>query len=214
MNSSAEMDVKTAGMAGAAVEATDELLMQSYIDGDEGCLSLLIRRYERELFSYLRRMTADATLAEDVFQSAFLQVHLKRHLYERGRPFRPWLYTIATNQAIDALRRNKRHQRPSLDIEHEKGHRDAAGSLLDLVSGEEMDPHADAERGERRDLIRATVDGLTEHLRVVVVLSYFQGMKYKEIADILEIPVGTVKSRLHTAVRRLAEEWERLGLTF
>ena len=61
-------------------------------------------------------------------------------------------------------------------------------------------------------MIRAAVDGLSEHLRTVVALSYYQGMKYKDIADILGIPVGTVKSRLHTAVRRLADEWERLGL--
>jgi RNA polymerase sigma-70 factor (ECF subfamily) len=193
-------------------EVSDEWLMRGYLDGHETCLAMLIRRYERELFSYLRRLTTDATLAEDVFQNTFLQVHVKRHLYEAGRPFRPWLYTIATHQAIDALRRNRRHQRPSLDTEHEAGRYDASSTLLDLVSGEESDPHADAERSERRELVRAAVDGLAEHLRVVVVLSYYQGLKYKDIADILDIPVGTVKSRLHTAVRRLADEWERLGL--
>jgi RNA polymerase sigma-70 factor (ECF subfamily) len=196
----------------AGAEVSDEWLMKGYLEGHETCLAILIRRYERELFSYLRRLTTDATLAEDVFQSTFLQVHLKRHLYEEGRPFRPWLYTIATNQAIDALRRNRRHQRPSLDTEHDAKSCDAAASLMDLVASSAADPLAGAELAERRELVRATVDGLAEHLRSVVVLSYYQGMKYKDIADLLKIPVGTVKSRLHTAVRRLAEEWERLGL--
>jgi RNA polymerase sigma-70 factor (ECF subfamily) len=133
-------------------------------------------------------------------------------MYEAGRPVRPWLYTIATHQAIDALRRNKRHQRPSLDIEHDPGRFRAGNSLLDMVASTANDPHVDAERDERRALVRQAVDSLAEHLRVVVALSYYQGMKYKEIADILDIPVGTVKSRLHTAVHRLAEEWERMGL--
>ena len=212
MNKTSQASVTKKVLEGAGAEVSDEWLMKGYLEGHETCLAILIRRYERELFSYLRRLTTEASLAEDVFQNTFLQVHLKRHLYEEGRPFRPWLYTIATHQAIDALRRNRRHQRPSLDTDHGAGRFDAASSLLDMIAGDQSDPQADAERSERRELVRAAVDALAEHLRVVVVLSYYQGMKYKDIADVLDIPVGTVKSRLHTAVKRLADEWERLGL--
>ena len=211
MNRTKTADVSRAVPADAGAEVSDEWLFKGYLDGHESCLAMLVRRYERELFSYLRRVTGDPCLAEDVFQNTFLAVHLKKRLFEEGRPFRPWLYTIATNQAIDAMRRNKRHQRPSLDAEHDGG-RDQAGTMRDLVASDLPDPLANAEASERRELIRAVVDGLSEHLRTVVALSYYQGMKYKDIADILGIPVGTVKSRLHTAVRRLAEEWERLGL--
>lgn len=191
---------------------SDESLMHAYQQGNCSCFEVLIRRYERELYSYLRRMIPNAALAEDVFQNTFLQIHLKRNLYESGRPFRPWLYTVATNQAIDNLRRNQRHQRASLDSEHSAG-RGKATSLLDMVPGQESEPHLHAERTERQALIRSAVDRLSEHLRSVVVLSYYQGMKYKEIAGILGIPVGTVKSRLHAAIRKLGDEWEKLGLT-
>ena len=75
----------------------------------------LVRRYERELYSYLRRYLGDAEMAEDAFQAAFLQVHLKCQQFEAGRSVRPWLYTIATNQAIDAQRRSRRHRMVSLD---------------------------------------------------------------------------------------------------
>lgn len=192
---------------------SDEWLMQSYLEGNETCFSILIHRYERELYSYLRRLLADATLAEDVFQNTFLQVHLKRHLYEVGRPFRPWLYKIASHQAIDTLRRNSRHRRASLDTEREHAPNSATRNLLDVIADQGADPHANAERSERRQLVRSAVDSLAKHLRSVVVLSYYQGMKYKEIADILNIPVGTVKSRLHAAISRLGEQWEKLGLT-
>src|SRR6267142_4677247 len=88
---------------------SDEELLVGYREkGDANLFSELVHRYERELFSYLRRYLGDANMAEDAFQATFLQVHLKAHQFEEGRKVRPWLYTIATNQAIDAQRRNKR----------------------------------------------------------------------------------------------------------
>lgn len=192
---------------------SDEWLMEAYLQGDEACFGALIHRYERELYSYLRRLLVDASLAEDVFQNTFLQVHVKRHMYEIGRPFRPWLYTIATHQAIDAMRRNQRHQRPSLNTEYAGSEEDSVGSLLEMLASDSLDPSQHAERNERKTMVRAAVDQLADHMRMVVVLSYYQGMKYKEIADILDIPVGTVKSRLHAAIRRLGEHWEQMGLT-
>ena len=186
---------------------SDELLMHAHMDGNPVAFTLLTRRYERELFSYLRRMVVDPAFAEDIFQNTFLQIHLKQHLYERGRPFRPWLYTIATNQAIDAIRRNKKHQRTSLDSEHSGGKEGGGASLMNLLPADFGDPIHAAERSEKAALVRQAVDELPEHLRHVVVLSYYQGLKYKEIADVLGIPVGTVKSRLHAAIKKLVERW-------
>src|ERR1051325_3619214 len=97
-------------------DLTDEELLVRYRDtADRDAFAELVHRYERELFSYLRRYLGDANMAEDAFQATFLQVHLKAHQFEEGRKVRPWLYTIATNQAIDAQRRNKRHRSVSLD---------------------------------------------------------------------------------------------------
>ena len=83
-------------------QQTDEELMSRYRDdGPEAVFTELVHRYERELYRYLARYLGDPSLADDVFQNTFLQVHLKRGLYENGRPFRPWLYAIATHQAVD-----------------------------------------------------------------------------------------------------------------
>src|SRR5688500_19666596 len=95
---------------------TDEELLLGYRKShDPDLFAELVKRYERELYSYLRRYLGDAEMAEDAFQAAFLQVHLKCQHYEAGRAVRPWLYTMATNQAIDAQRRNRRHRMVSLD---------------------------------------------------------------------------------------------------
>ncbi len=95
---------------------TDEQLLLRYRQtGDRELFAQLVYRYERELYSYLRRYLGEAEMAEDAFQAAFLQVHLKCDQFQIGRRFRPWLYTIATNQAIDARRRNRRHRMLSLD---------------------------------------------------------------------------------------------------
>ncbi len=75
----------------------------------------LVRRYEKELYGYLRHYLGNAEMAEDVFQQTFLQVHLKCDQFEPGRKVRPWLYTVATNQAIDYQRRNRRHRMSSLN---------------------------------------------------------------------------------------------------
>src|SRR3954469_3436222 len=109
---------------------SDEDLLLGYRESSESSLfQELVRRYERELYSYLRRYLGDAEMAEDAFQAAFLQVHLKCDQYEPGRAFRPWLYTIATNQAIDAQRRNKRHRSISLDRNTRPEGSDDVGSL-------------------------------------------------------------------------------------
>src|SRR5437762_11180622 len=100
------------------IRCSDEELLSSFRRGQREAFGVLVRRYEGELYGYLRRYLGDANLADDVFQNTFLQLFTKIGKYEPGRPVRPWLYTIATHQAIDALRRNGRHQTVSLDREH------------------------------------------------------------------------------------------------
>jgi RNA polymerase sigma-70 factor (ECF subfamily) len=185
---------------------SDEQLLQNYRqDADPAVFTELVSRYQRELYNYLRRFLGDATLAEDVFQATFLQVHVKRDVFEQGRKFRPWLYTIATNQAIDAQRRNRRHRRLSLNQPQSTG--ESLGTLLDLVAGDSGDPSLAAEGSEQSAWVRGEVEALPEPLRNAVNLVYFKGMKYRDAAKVMSVPVGTVKSRLHAAIGRLGQSW-------
>jgi RNA polymerase sigma-70 factor (ECF subfamily) len=186
---------------------SDEDLLIQFGKGTKEAFGVLVRRYERELFGYLRRYLGDSTLAEDVFQNTFLQLYVKSGQYEPGRPVRPWLYTIATNQAIDALRRQGRHQALSLDQGREELADGDVRSLLETLESRGVGPADAAESAERRDRVRASVERLPDFLRQVLVLAYYQGLKYREIADVLDIPVGTVKSRLHAALVKLQEMW-------
>ncbi|MFO0959822.1 MAG: sigma-70 family RNA polymerase sigma factor [Isosphaeraceae bacterium] len=196
--------VKALGEAEDLARETDEVLLSRYREsGRPADFNELVRRYERELYRYLARYLGDSSLADDVFQNTFLQVHQKRALYEDGRPVRPWLYSIATHQAVDALRKVGRHPAVSLDQQLDGG--GEAGSLVDLLVSDTPGPLSDLQERERQEWVRNAVAKLPETLRQTLVMAYYQDMKYREIAEALHIPVGTVKSRLHAALTKLTE---------
>lgn len=185
----------------------EDLLRRFRVSGDPSAFEALVHRYEVELFNYLRRYLGSAEMAEDVFQATFLQVHLRCDQFEEGRRFRPWLYTVATNQAIDAQRRNKRHRMVSLD--NPASGNDDVGTLVQMLAGDGRTADEQLQDEEAREWVRSAVDQLPEPLRAALVLVYHQGMKYREAADVLGIPVGTVKSRLHSAILKLNESWQQ-----
>jgi len=189
-------------------EPTDEQLFRRFrTTGDADAFAALVHRYERELFGYLRRYVANAETAEDVFQATFLQVHLKRETFDDARRFRPWLYAVATHQAIDAQRRSRRHRMAHLD-EGRPGI-DGRTTFSGGLSGREAAVDAGAEDEETRQWIAAAVAGLTEPQQSVLHLVYRKGVKYREAAERLGIPVGTVKSRLHNALAALGKSLQQ-----
>ncbi len=194
---------------------THEELLRRYRDtGQAEVFDELIRRSAGELHHYLARYLGDPTLADDVLQNTFLQVHAKCRLYQDGRPVRPWLYAIATHQAVDALRRAGRQAAVSLDQSAGAGEEVEPGALVDLLVGEEPGPLEELEEAERQQWVRDSVARLPEPLRQTLILAYYQGLKYHEIAEVLGIPLGTVKSRLHGAIARLramAQAAHRVG---
>ena len=195
--------------ASIPAEATDEELVLRYRDlGDVEAFEALVHRYERPIYLYLLRYLRSPTLAEEVFQATFLRVHEKCHLFTADRPVRPWLYSMATHLAIDALRKEGRHQVASLDrpYEDEEG---SAGALIDLLRSPVPSPLARLEAAERAEWAQRAVDELPDRQRVAILLVFFQGLKYHEVAEILQLPLGTVKSRVHKALVALNAAWRR-----
>jgi RNA polymerase sigma-70 factor, ECF subfamily len=193
--------------ADSITDCSDEELLARFCLGQTEAFGLLVKRFEKELYGYLFRYLGDRNLADDVFQNTFLQLYTKIGTYEQGKPVRPWLYTIATHQAIDALRRNGRHPTVSLEQSRNEMPDGQVQALVDLIEARGNDPLEQLEEEERRQRIRDSLQQLPDFLRQVVVLAYYQGLKYREIADILGVPVGTVKSRLHAALVKLQGLW-------
>src|SRR5690348_11640303 len=164
-------------------QPTDEVLLTRYRDeGRTEDFDALIHRYERELFRYLARYLGDPALADDVFQNTFLQVHLKKGLYEDGRPVRPWLYAIATHQAVDALRKTGRH--PTLSLDQRTGGSDSDPSaLVDLLVSDVPEPFSELQGEERKQWVQKSIARLPQGLRETLIMAYFQDMKYREIAE-------------------------------
>ncbi|MBI3468420.1 MAG: sigma-70 family RNA polymerase sigma factor [Planctomycetes bacterium] len=189
--------------------STDEQLLIRYRDvEDVAAFEELVRRYEKPLYNYLLRYLHSPSLAEDVFQVTFLRVHEKSRQFTEDRLVRPWLYSIATHAAIDALRKEGRRPSVSLDTGRAEGDEDV-GTLLNLIQAHVPSPLEQMEEGERAAWTRQAIDALPEHLRTIILLAYFQGLKLQEVAEILQLPVGTVKSRLHKALVTLHTAWQR-----
>jgi RNA polymerase sigma-70 factor, ECF subfamily len=183
---------------------TDAELLRRYLDGQSEAFGELVERYQTSLYGFLVRFTGNRTLAEDVFQETFLQVHHSAAGFDLARPFRPWLYTVAANKARDALRKKNRRQAAPLDATLTN---DTGTSYADLLPDELPGPEEISSNREARQAVHDMIAELPEHLREVLVMCYFNELPYKEIAEALSIPVGTVKSRMHAAVRAFAEKW-------
>ena len=166
----------------------NELIAQS-LRGDSAAFGKLVLRYRRMVIGVSYRVCGDATLAEDIAQDTFIRVWDRLSTFRPQGSFRPWICRIASNLTIDALRRRK----PTMDVE--KAVLEAPGDR----------PEAAALKSERAAMVRAAVNELPVHSRMALVLREYEGMSYQEIADGLDIPIGTVKSRLNDARRRLRD---------
>ena len=157
--------------------------------GDTSAFGELVSRHHSGVVNVVYRMCGDARLAEDAAQEAFLKAWLRIDTYRPVSAFRNWLYRIAVNAARDTLRR----QRETVRID---------GLSL---QGNTPDPAVAVAQKERAGRVRAAVLALPPASREVIVLREYQGLSYREIADVLDIPQGTVMSRLNYARNRLRD---------
>ncbi len=180
--------------------------MERLAAGDESALAELYERWSRPLLSFLYGMCRDRDLAEDLMQGVFVKVWRAAPRYEPLAKFSTWLFQIARNHWLNEREKKLRRIRPSsLDS---AGLDEDGPSLASQVPGHEPQPAEHALSGELGGRIQAAVARLPEKLRSVWVLGAAQGLPYKEVSEILDIPVGTVKSRMFQAVRVLREELE------
>jgi RNA polymerase sigma-70 factor, ECF subfamily len=194
-------------MARTFEQLTDAELLQHYIQGDEAAFREIVGRYKNSLYAFLRQFLNRTDLVEDVFQETFLQLFTSRESFDQNRPLRPWLFTIAANKAKDALRKNQRTSAVSIGAISEAQDM-SFDEMLNTLGSDNTEPADELERNETADRVKEVIAGIPENLREILILSYFNKFSYKQMADVLSIPIGTVKSRIHTAVARFAKDWK------
>jgi RNA polymerase sigma-70 factor (ECF subfamily) len=209
----AALTTQVAWQRGPWSTRSDEQLVLEYARTENRqAFEELVHRFEREMYSYLRSRLSDAHLAEDAFQATFLQLHLKCRQFEPSRRLRPWLFTIANNQAIDLMRRNRRHKVASLcTTPRHSGSSGQCQSLGDSLEAADAGPSQRLEAAEDRQRTRSAVETMSAKLRQVLELVVFQGLAHSEAADRLGIPLGTVKSRMNAALQRLRRALDPLA---
>jgi len=186
---------------------TDAELFARYAAGEEAAFREIVSRYKNGLYAFLRNFLNQQDLVEDVFQETFLQLFTSRDSFDTTRPLRPWLFTIAANKAKDALRKQQRTAATTIGAIADSQEM-SFDDVLNVLTSDSTMPYEELEDGEIALQVRQVIADMPENLREILILAYFNKFSYKQMAQILSIPIGTVKSRLHTAVGRFAKDWK------
>ena len=194
-------------MKSAFDNVSDAELLQRYMRGDESAFREIVGRYKNSLYAFLRQFLNQTDLVEDVFQETFLQLYTSRKSFDPSRPLRPWLFTIAANKAKDALRKSQRSSAVPIGAISDAQEM-SFDEMLDTLTSDNTVPYDEVERSETAERVGEVIANMPESLREILILAYFNKFSYKQMAEILSIPIGTVKSRLHTAVARFAKDWK------
>ena len=194
-------------MAKDLKKMTDGELLSLYIEGDEAAFREIVNRYKNGLYAFLRMFLNRRELVEDVFQETFLQLFTSKDSFDTDRPLRPWLFTIAANKAKDALRKWQRKNAIPIGTMTDSEEL-SFDDILNSVTSNGTMPYEELQRDETALRVRRIIADMPENLREILIFAYFNRFSYKQMAEILSIPIGTVKSRLHTAVGRFAKEWK------
>jgi len=182
---------------------TDEELIKRFQEGDEYAFEEIVNRFKDRLKNLVYRYLHNDEASEDVVQDTFLRVYQKKHMYRNIAKFSTWIYTIAGNLAKTELRKKKRRKMYSLsnlgleDKEYE-------------IPSEDFSPEEGVEGEFTEQEIQAAIDQLSHKFKTVIILRDIQELSYEEISKIVDIPLGTVKSRVNRARLKLQEKLKHL----
>src|SRR5215213_5899717 len=186
--------------------SSDEQIVERALSGEAEAFGEIVRRWERRIFALACGMLDSSEEARDATQETFLSAFRNLRGFRGEAKVSSWLHRIAVNQCITRQRRARVRAETGIDEEVE-----SAGEAF-LSTGEHASPARAAEAKERAEAVRRAVAALTPELREVVLLKEFEGLTFQEIADALQVPLSTVKSRLYTALRQLRMRLEKFEL--
>jgi RNA polymerase sigma-70 factor (ECF subfamily) len=190
------------------LERDDQQLVELIKNGDRPAFRLIVQRYQQRVYSIAFGMVRNEDDAMDVAQEAFLKVHRYIDRFQGNSNFYTWLYRIVVNLCIDHIRKSKKAR--IVDYDDTLNHKDGAEQSEGAVMGSGFkDPLRALANHELGDEISKAIDALSPKHREVILLREVEGQSYREIADLMEISVGTVMSRLHHARNNLQRSLRR-----
>ena len=181
----------------------DTDLMMRVKAGDPSAFKTIVERYERRVINVAYRLLGDQDEAEDIAQETFLKVYLSSKSYKPQAKLFTYLYTIATNLALNRLRKKKRLRWFSLDAWKEGGEE---GGGREIPADPADRPDLSFEQAEREAIVRRALDALPAAQKTAVVLNRYEGLSYKQVAEVMDISVSAVESKLHRAKQMLREK--------
>ena len=176
----------------------EAMIVRKVLQGDVNAFEKLVTEYEKGVYAIALRMTGNPEDASDMTQEAFIKAYNSLQSFRGDSKFSVWLYRIASNVCLDFLRSRSRKPTVSLSVEDDEGEE----TQLD-VADESQSPELLLERSLTRDAVQRGLQALAPDYRQILLLREIQGLSYEEIADVLQIEVGTVKSRIFRARKRL-----------
>jgi RNA polymerase sigma-70 factor (ECF subfamily) len=187
------------GLEEKGSKPTDEDLIERFQDGDLYAFDLIVKRYKNQLMNFVYRFLGNAEEAEDLVQETFLRVYRNRRAYQKVAKFSTWIYTIAGNLAKTELRKRKRRKFFSIsDLGYNEKDYD--------ISDEAYNPEKDVDSRMKEEIIHREINQLSPKFRQVILLRDVQQLSYEEISQIVNIPLGTVKSRVNRGRLKLQEK--------
>jgi RNA polymerase sigma-70 factor (ECF subfamily) len=186
-----------------ARDREDAALMGRFKAGDARAFESLLGRHKKGVYNFCLRMLADRAAAEDATQEVFLRIVRSAKDWERQAKFTTWLYTVARNHCIDAIRKASYRKTASLDQSLKEGEEDGPSLGERVADHEAVTPDRGAESNRLRAKLAAAIAALPEEQREVFVMREYAGMPFKDIAQVVQVPENTVKSRMRYALEHL-----------
>jgi len=184
-------------------DPSDEELLRRFDEGDADAFAELVRRYERPLYNFILRSVRRRDRADELLQDVFMKVVQRSADFKGNSKVSTWIYTIARNLCIDHSRKMVFRRHKSLDAPGRSTSSDEGPTLLDRQAAEGAEPDRAALAEDLKLRIAAAVEELPEEQKDVFLMRHVQGMKFKEIAEVVDVPENTVKSRMRYALERL-----------
>lgn len=179
--------------------------IKEVLKGDQEAFGEIVELFRDKVFQICYRMLGNRHEAEDIAQEAFVRAYVNIHSFNQNRKFSTWLYRIATNLCIDRIRKKK----PDYFLDAEVAGTDGL-TLYSQIAADEKSPDAEVETMEIQDIVQREILRLPDKYRIVIVLRYIDELSLNEISEVLEMPLGTVKTRIHRAREALRKQLNNL----